>query len=242
MLGLAFLLPSVTQADTILLEDFEDATLTYSGPADAFGDLPGSRDYYGRFAPDTVSTPSGISLSNTQGSGYYAVEDTNGATGGGGSLNTVTLNWSVNASAYENLSLSWFVAEDDDGGSQDWDPDSSFIMSVQLDSGGFNPIFQVEAESAGVSNSIPRVDTNFDGVGDGTEITDTFAQFSTALADAGTVDIRVEFINLTAQDEDFAFDNLHLEGDLVSAIPEPGTALMFSVALIGCFVRRRRRG
>lgn len=240
LLGLAFLLPGFVKADTIMLEDFEDSTLTYTGPGDAFGDLPND-DYYGRFAPDTASPPSPeVALTNIQGSGFYGVEDSDGATGGGGPLDTVVLLWSdIDTSNFENIVLSWFVAEDDDGSSEDWDPNTSFMIELSIDNGAFGTIFAVEAEDSVLSNSAPRVDTNFDGTGDGTEITDEFQQFGFSIGTASEIDIRVTFDEMTSNDEDLFFDELHLEGDF-TGVPEPGTALMFTTALIGCFVRRRR--
>ena len=242
---------SVAKADVIIFEDFEDSTITYtSNLADALDDI-GNLDYYGRLAPDTALPGAAVSYGNMQGSGYYGVQDTDSAVGGGGATpgnDLVELTWAgIDVSNFTNLSLSWYIGEDDStDGFQDWDSGSSFQVAVQADGGGFNNIFQVESSTdgsgaSGTTNATPRVDTNFDGIGDGTEITNTMTQFMSALADAGTLDIRIQFFELNAGDEDLAFDSLLLEGDAISAVPEPT-----SIALVGLFgtglLFRRRRG
>lgn len=229
-------------ADILLVEDFEDSTITYTtSVTDDLSDIS-NKDYFGRIAADTSSLPSDVSYSNQQGSGFYGVQDVNGVPGQA-ALETVELNWTVDTSNYTNLELSWFVGEDDaTDGNEDWDDSTSFRIAVQSDGGGFTDIFAIESEDAGggdMTNERPLVDTNFDGVGDGVEITDIMSQFSSSLADAGSIDIRVTFDNLVVGDEDLAFDNLQLTGDLV-AIPEPTGTLAIGALLIGLFARRRR--
>ena len=231
-------------ADVIAFEDFEDSTLTYTGPADALADIAAS-DYYGRLGNDNATPPASVVYNNIQGGGYYGVQDTDGALPA--PLDVIELNWTgIDISDFENLNLSWLVAEDTAGDSaEDWDTTSSFRIAVQLDGGGYVDVFAVASElgtDGNQTNERPLVDTDFDGIGDGAEITDTFTQFSTALANGTTMDIRVTFEDLNAGDEDFAFDNLLLEGDFVGAIPEPGSAMLFGLALMGLGgVRRRSR-
>lgn len=241
------------RADVIAFEDFEDSTLTYTGPADVFDGLA-NNDYYGRLGGGNPTPPANVVYNNLQGTGYYGVQDTDGFWIDPENddpverqIPTVELFWTgINITDFENLNLSWLVAEDDaDDGNQDWDTDASFRIAIQLDGGGFTDIFAIESEigtDGNQTNEAPRVDTNFDGIGDGAEITDVFTQFSSAIANGTTLDIRVTFDNLNAGEEDLAFDNLLLEGDFVGAIPEPGSALMFSMVLAGLASRRRRRG
>ena len=230
-----FLMTEATVADTILFEDFEDDTITYTGP-DNLSDL-GGLDWYGRIAPDTSALPPGFAYSNPQGSGFYGVHDTDGVAGG--SLSLVQLDFAdIDVSNFENLSLSWFVAEDFDSGfpGGNWDSTTSFRIYTQADNGGFNQIFGIEAQNNS-GNVLPAVDTNFDGLGDGAVITSMFTQFSTMLADATELDIRVVFQDLNTSGEDLAFDNLLLQGDLKSTgttpVPEPTTFAAFGLGLIG---------
>ena len=244
-----FLVCGIVQADTILFEDFEDSVVTYTtNVPDDLSDI-NNFDYFGRIASDTSTPPGAISFANPQGNGYYGVQDSDAANSG--DVDTLELLWSnIDTSNYTNLQLSWFIAEDDSAdGFEDWDGPSSFI--IEVDSGsGFQQIFGVESEFGTDGNEVnekPRVDTNFDGIGDFTEITDVFTQFTTgiggafnggpALADAPTYSIRVTFAFLDAGDEDFAFDNLLLTG---TAVPEP---LMLGVLFfgVGAFTARRRR-
>ncbi len=194
---------------SILFEDFEDNVLTYTPtPADSIGDLAAS-DYYGRVG--FANLPSSINYSNQLGQSFFGAHDMDGAIV---PASTVQLNWSnIDISNFTNLDLSWFFAEDDASAGEDWDASDSVIFEMQLDGGGFTPFFAIEAE-ANATNQRPRVDTDFDGIGDGQEITDTFSQFSITIPDADTLDLRLTISNLNAGDEDIAFDNLSLVGDL----------------------------
>lgn len=249
LMAAAMSLPA--QADTILLEDFEDAVFTYTtSVADDLTDIA-NRDYFGRIAPDTSTPPVDVSYSNPQGSGYYGVQDTDSANSG--DIDDITLDWTgINVSNFENLQLSWFVAEDDaTDGNEDWDISTSFRILVQHDGGGYVQIFGIESENVAdfnnpvggdQTNEAPRVDTDFNGVGDGAVITDTFTQYLQSLANATTLDLRVEFEDFDTGDEDLAFDNFLLTGDMISAVPEPGSFafLLVGGAFLGCRRRKRR--
>ena len=237
------------KADVIVFEDFEDATITYtSSVADNLSDVAG-RNYFGRISPGTATPPVDVSYSNTQGTGYYGVQDTDATSSG--NITLIELNWTgIDTSNFEDLSLSWFVGEDDaNDGNEDWDTTSSFRIDVQLDNGGFNTIFQIESENAAdpnnpvggdQTNELPRIDTDFNSVGDGAEITDVMTQFTSLLTNASTVDIRVTFEDLDTGDEDLAFDNLLLEGTF-NPVPEPGSAIVLGAAFVGLFCRRRKK-
>lgn len=228
---------------TILFEDFETAGsartgVTYTGPADATADIA-AEDYYG-----VLNTGSGadITYSNIQGTDFYGAQDTDGAVGGGGPLNPVVLNWTgIDVSGFTGLNLSWFVAEDTAGdGNEDWD----ITTSVQLE-GSFDgfatagiDLFAIESINATIGNRAPAVDTNFDGLGDGAAITDTFTQFSAAIADGTTLDLRLTIQNLDTGDEDIAFDSFLLTG--IAAVPEP-SGLAFLLIFGSTIGLRRRR-
>jgi len=255
-LALLFVCGSV-QADMILLEDFEDSTVGYTvNIADDLTDIS-NLDYFGRVDPDnTVTPPAGGNISYSgenpgavgTGNGFYTVHDADGANSGDVDVFELTFS-GINTSGFENLVLSWQIAEDDsDDGFEDWDSASSF--RVEVDNGsGFTQIFRVESELGGDGNEVnevARVDTDNDGVGDGIIITDTYHTFTTglagipALANAGSYDIKFILEFLDAGDEDIALDNVLLTGDS-TVIPEPSTFAMFALAIGVLNTRRRRR-
>ena len=110
-----------------------------------------------------------------------------------------------------------------------------FWIETQIDAGGFNRLFAIEDQGAGSTH--PRVDTNLNGVGDGTPITATFTRFSRVLANpSGSVlDVRATFNGLTVTHEDLAFDSFRIE-----AIPEPNSFVLVGGALLCVVIRRRR--
>lgn len=213
---------------TVIFEDFEDSTLTYTAsPVDDISDI-GNRDYYGR----VTDAASPATFSNVQGLAYYAAEDTDGATHVAA---TITLDWTgFNISGLNGLEFSGFFAEDDDGSAQDWDANSSLLVEYQIDGLGFFNLFAIE--SSGGTNTEPAEDTNFDGVGNGSAITDTFTQFTKSIAGTGsTLDLRLTITGLDAGDEDIAFDNISVTG-----VPEPSSAALLGLAGLAVMLRRRR--
>lgn len=238
---LAMLIGNSAQADIILVEDFEDASISYTASAaDDLADIFGL-NYFGRIANDTALPPLDLLYGNAQGTGFFGAQNTDDAPGGGASQ--VSLSWNgIDVSNFENLNLSWFVAEDDSA-SESWDSSSSFRIEYQLDGGGFQNLFAIASEigiDLNQEDEKPRVDTNFDGVGDGAEITDVFAQFSSVIANGSSLDIRVTIEGLDETEEDIAFDNLMLTGDLVG-VPEPAALSLFALGLVGLITNRRWR-
>lgn len=232
--------PTTIYSATIAFEDFEDSTVGYTtSVADDLSDIS-NRDYFGRIAPDSSTPPVDVSYSNTQGSGYYGVQDADGANSG--DIDDITINFTgILIADYTNLTFSAFFAEDNStDGNEDWDTTSSVRVLYQIDGGGFNNLFAIESElgiDGNQTNEVPRVDTDFNGVGDGVEITDVFTQFSFPIPNGNTLDIRIEIQDLDTGDEDIAIDNVLIEGDL--AIPEPSTALLGSLSLLALLRRRR---
>ena len=150
----------------------------------------------------------------TQGSGsYFAVMDLDGE----GGPAEVTMNFdNIDITGATNLVFSSLIAEDDDGTNEDWDGqlggDDNFVhidYRINSDSGPYQNLLHIENDGSNF-NSAPFIDTNFDGIGDGAEITSTFTEFNAAISGTGsTLDLRITF-NLEDGDEDIALDNIRI--------------------------------
>ncbi|MEL6812708.1 MAG: hypothetical protein AAFP76_15370 [Bacteroidota bacterium] len=198
----------------LIFEDFEDATFDYT--ADPVDDLSGiaGEDYYGIVGLGLFEPGDDVSYSNVQGSQFYGAQDTDG-TFLTNPTSSVRLIWSdLNVAGLSNVDVSAFFAEDDDGTNEDWDGNSSVRIEYSFNNSTWNDLIAIES-SAITANTAPRIDTDFDGIGDGAEITDTFTQYSASFATAGnaTVSIRVFITGLDAGDEDIAIDDIRVEAN-----------------------------
>lgn len=183
----------------------------YSTSAVEFSD--GFFDFFTR--TDGSNITSSYEVSGFDGSFFFAAQDLDGE--GGAAVQSLEI-LGIDISGYDALSFSGLFAEDDDGSNQDWDDDDSVIFEVRIDGGDYTTVLAFENDGTEF-NGVPRQDTDFDGTGDGAELTSTFAQFTAAIAGTGsTLDIRVTFA-LNSGDEDFALDLLEISGE----VAEPGS-------------------
>ncbi len=160
---------------------------------------------------------SNYSVSNIQGSYFFGAEDIDGE----GATLPVTLTIDdINISGYTNLQLKVYLAEDDDGTNQDWDAADYVHFDYDIDnSGSFTELLWIE--SSGSTNTEPKIDTDFDGVGDGTAITNNFVQFTQNISGTGSLlDIKITFY-LDSGDEDIAIDNIEIVGTASSSVDDP---------------------
>lgn len=229
---LAFALVTPGHAATLLFEDFEDAVVTYTTSVPEFSD--GLGDFFTR--TDGSNLGGFVSYANVQGSSWFAAMDLDGE----GAQLPLTMNFTgVNIAGASNLKLQLWLAEDDDGANEDWDVADFVDIDYQVDGGGFQDLLHLRNDGS-TFNSAAFVDTDFDGIGDGAEITSAFALFDAAIAGAGNLlDLRITF-SLNAGDEDIALDNLAITGD-IAPIPVPAAAWLLGSALLGIagVVRRR---
>ncbi|MGB1219772.1 MAG: hypothetical protein ACPG4W_08335 [Flavobacteriales bacterium] len=185
-----------------------------SFPATQYSD--GDADYFTR----TNGTSPAISanfLGSPDGSFYFAGQDLD-AESGAPNPSTLTIT-GIAITGETNLTLTVALAEDDaPDGNEDYDNgnsgDNNYIwFEVQIDGGGYQKVLAVESSSAaGSSNGEPRLDTNFDGVGNGSPITQTWSDFSANITGTGnTLDLRIT-MNLDDGDEDIAIDNIRITG------------------------------
>lgn len=231
------LIASVPARDTIFLEDFETTEIAYSAShPDDLTNL-GSYDYYGRI--DTDNLPTHLNYTNFQGNGFYGAQDINA---NNATILRVTLTWSnIAIQNYQELALSWYVAEDvAQDNNEDWDSTSSFRIDAQVDYADFQALFALEAQHLDREfyNHAPQVDSDFDGIGDGAIIDESFSYHERTIDSGDWLTIRVTIEKLNDGDEDIAFDHLRLTGRFV---PEPAhysLILIFSLTLY--YLQRRR--
>lgn len=224
ILGAFLMLNNASFAQTqIYIEDFEDATVdyTYSPASGEFSD--GSGDYLGIVGIGGISVSSAVELTGILGSGYLGGQDLDGD--GEDGTQTITFD-DINISGYESLELRVYLAEDDDASDQDWDAADYVHFTYDVDNtGSFSNLLWIEG--SGGTNTAPFIDTDFDGVGDGTEITSTFTQFTANISGSGsTLDLKIE-ISLDSGDEDIAIDNIEIYGTATG-----GTATKLAVSSI----------
>ncbi|MCD4697433.1 MAG: PKD domain-containing protein, partial [Bacteroidales bacterium] len=116
----------------------------------------------------------------------------------------------IDISGQTNLIFSVYLAEDDDAANNDWDVGDYVHFYYDIDnSGTFTNLLWIENDGS-TYNSAPFIDTNFDGIGDGTEITDVFTQFMVSVPTTGSLlDIKIEF-QLDSGDEDIGIDHIQM--------------------------------
>ena len=142
-------------------------------------------------------------------SSYFAANDIDGA---GASLPVTMTFAGIDITGQTGLTFSALVAEDDEA-ADDWDETDFVHIDYQIDGGGYQDLLHFENDGSQF-NSPPFVDTDFDGIGDGTEVTNAFTQFLASIPGTGsTLDIRITF-SLNAGDEDIAFDDIQVLNDL----------------------------
>lgn len=209
-------LASLTFGDDVWNLDFESSGGYTTTPSNITQEYS---DYFGRFQETEISA----TFTNDQGIYFFAAQDIDGLFYDGSQPVTLPVYFDVDdisISGYTGLSFSVFLAEDDDGTNQDWDAADYFHIGYDIDNTGtFTPLLWVE--SSGDSNAEPAIDTNFDGTGDGTFITDDFAQFTVSIPGTGSLlDLQIEF-SLNSGDEDIALDNLLITGTPTGGVSDP---------------------
>ncbi len=236
-IGIILSIPAHLLAATLLFEDFESDHPQYITSIDEFTD--GGGDYFLRTEGSNTKNEIFYLEAGTRipsGSHYFAAQDIDGE---GASL-PVTLSFNgINISGFSRLSFSLFIAEDDDGSSaQDWDVDDYVTVTYRIDGGASHNLFAIE-NNGSAANQAPLVDTDFDKNGDGAEITSIFTQFSRPIAETGNLLDLIFTLSLNAGDEDIAFDNIMITGDL-TPVPTASSLLFLGTGLAGWIMFRRR--
>ncbi len=194
-------------SSTILFEDFEDDTVTYTTSVAESTD--GLYNYFVRSTRSNVGL--NVSLKGINKLNYFAVQNSDDAPTDA-HLGDLEFN-DIDITNISNLQFSVFLAEDDAGdGNEDWDTGSYMHVKYRIDNGTWKKLLWVEAKDG--TNSEPAIDNDFNGVGDvGEEITNEFRKVIRTISETGSeLDIKIEFRELNTIEEDIALDNIKLTG------------------------------
>ncbi|NBC58944.1 MAG: T9SS type A sorting domain-containing protein [Bacteroidetes bacterium] len=211
---LGLLVTSLVSSQTVIYqESFEtDANGTnYNTSIPEFSD--DGNDYFTRTDGSNIAT--NVNISNIDGSFFFGAQDIDGE---GATLPVSLTTVSVDVSSLNSVDFVVALAEDADGSNFDWDDDDYVHIFYSLDGGAEQNLLWIEStESNGSFNSEAAEDTNFDGLGDGTILTDALTDFNKSIdvSAASTIDLRIEF-NLGSGDEDIALDNIRLVDGFVA--------------------------
>ncbi len=199
-------LPFFTFAQTTLwTEDFSTSS-NYSVTLGGEGN-DGTSDYFQR----TDGSNIGISYSGNNGY-FFAAQDIDDG-GWSGSASPSQLTWTgINIDGYTNLTFTGLFAS---AATSKIDETDYIIVEVNIDGGGWTKILEFENDGS-TYNTYFMEDTDFDGTGDGTQLTSTFQSFTKSISGTGSsMDIRIT-VAVNAGGEDCAFDEFKIEGDAIS--------------------------
>lgn len=208
LLGLA---PLASAQTTVFEEGFEGPSFGYTTSAPEFND--GDRDFFTRTDGSDISSAYEVTGANGT---FFAAQDLDAEFPNRDTLSIFFSN--IDVQGLEDLLVGIRFAEDDDGENQDWDVSEHVRVYASVydevattrQRGGEVLIFAIEDQ--GSTNTEPRVDTDFDGVGDGLAITSEFVGFLMNVPGTGDrLDLRIE-ISLEAGDEDIAIDDVSVSG------------------------------
>ena len=160
----------------------------------------GSQDYF------QITDGSNINQSYTGIDGtFHASQDIDDG-GWANSAAPSQLTWmGIDVSEFTSLSFKGSFASN--GGGID---DSDFVLiEYQIDNGGWLSLLAFE-NTGGFNNNFFE-DTDFDGTGDGLQLTSTFQEFEKSIPVGSTLDLRIT-VYVDSGGEDLAFDNFKVEG------------------------------
>ncbi|MEO0557354.1 MAG: hypothetical protein AAF170_04130 [Bacteroidota bacterium] len=217
LLAFVGLAPAVSAQVTVLEEDFEDETVAYTTSIDEYSDDFG--DFFTRTDGSNISTS--YEVTGFGGSSYFAAQDIDD---GGAFEPTQSMSFmGLDVEGLTDLQVSFRLAEDQaSNDDEDWDAADYFrVYATVYDEAVAGRqrnsevlVFAVEAEEPEEDqfNNRPLVDTDLNGIGDGTEITPEFAAFMASIPGTGErLDLRIEF-SLNAGDVDIALDDVMVTG------------------------------
>ncbi len=224
-----FFYGQVSTAEILLFEDFENPITTYTTNITEASDT--DLDYFGRIAPNGLSISSVVEFDNQQGEGYFAAMDTDALPE---AADEGILTFIVDITGFVDLQFSGLFAEDDASDAlEDWDASTSFLARYSIDGGTAQNLLAFE--SSGATNTEPSQDMDFDGIGDGFNLTNIFTQYTLDINGTGAqLTLELVLNNFDASDEDIAFDNITISGNAISTpVPIPAAFWLLLCALVG---------
>jgi hypothetical protein len=238
-------------SQTLIFEDFEDATVGYILKDESNGgtvfnenitEAFSQEDYFGRIKLSDLDPADLLGFSNFNGTSFFGANDYDviDAVGWPTTRDIVSINWNnISVPASSIIKISSLIAEGDaNDGNEDWDligdGRAASIVRIQYSFNNSNwfDVFSIIGDntSADVTNANPVLDSNNDNVGDVPKviINKTFANIEGTFETGGNtnVHIRIYIENLTGTDEDIAFDDFKMEVDVpVDSTPPTVTSI-----------------
>ncbi|MEZ6132036.1 MAG: spherulation-specific family 4 protein [Planctomycetaceae bacterium] len=206
--------------DAILWEPFDhSAQFTVSEPYFSIGD--GSAFFGisdgaggGDFGPGSPPTPTVPAYTGATGNFLTGMDMDATATGHPAASLPIVATWTgLNISGQSGLQFGADFASFDEGLGGDpggrIEPTDFIRVEVQIDGGGFVNIMEFRGNNTGGANAAYfSLDTDGDGSGDGTLLTDALRNFTADIVGSGSLlDLRIS-MSVSDQDEDFAIDNV----------------------------------
>ncbi len=187
---------------TIFTEDFDDNS-QYSVTLGGEGN-DGISDYFQR----TDGTNINKSYTDKTGTYFFAGQDIDDG-GWTGSASPSQLTWSsINISGFSSIQFKGYFAST---ASAKIDNSDYVHIVYRIDGGAWTNLIWFENDGA-TYNTAFLEDTDFDGNGDGTQLTGTFTQFTKSIATVGSV-LDFQFTaSVNSGDEDIAIDYFQLVG------------------------------
>lgn len=200
-------------------ESFETLSngINYNTSITEFVSASKDDDYFTR--TNTSNITSSYNVTGVDGSYFFSGQDID-LGDNSGTLPVFLTTIPITITGLNEIEFSILIAEDDDGVNNDWDKVDYVHISYTIDGGTKQNLLWIESDSADDNNRPPTIDTDFDGIGDGKEITSTFAEFSRFIPVSGnSIVFEIEF-NLNAGDEDIAIDKIVVTNPNVLSIED----------------------
>ena len=219
----------------VFSEDFEtDGQGTRYTASTPFND--GSSDHWNRTDGSDINNITGA-YTSISGSSFWAAEDTDDDGGNENDEQTLVFT-GIDITGQSGLTFSGlFGAGNENGaGSSAYDSTDFIKVTYSIDGGSFQNLIWFSYQDNGDAFNEPiGLDTDFDGVQDGTLLGTALQEFSAPISGAGSsLDLSIA-VHMDSADEEIAFDNF-------SIVPEPSAFGLIAGMLGFTWVMLRRRG
>ena len=216
---------SIVTAEDLLVADFDANNSQYSL---VNGGILNSLDYFARtYDGDTAAEH--IAFNSEQGTYYIVGRDIIKMTGS--LINAEVILADVNVSNHSSLQVKVLLAapsglryENIAFHNEDW-----IIGEYSYDGSNWTSFTQFTGNDPGTAGGLMAEDTDYNGIGDGTVLSDTFQEFTYNIPDGGsTLKIRFLFYG-TSGTEVMAIDNIRVSGTVAGPPDAPTNLITVSV-------------